>query len=301
VLIVTVFHDNHGFMIQLHRLEGFYRVAVAAGYARAARSFPYPITQPAVHQQVRKLEEDLGVRLFERTGKDRVVPTAAGRTLLQFCAPFFEELPAVVRAVSSGKHGGVLRVDAAAMELEHVLPPWIARLRRARPDIRVDIEEVAAGDPARLLRGEADLVVDYQPALPPGVEGRQVATYYAFVAAPLGLGGRAAPSLARLRSAPFVGFHPSLPQHALQMQALEHAGSVPEHTLSASSTNALLALVRAGLGYTIVPWPSLRGPRVRGVAIARLKGAHLRFAIVASWRRRAAPDPLVQAALDALP
>src|SRR5688572_7706284 len=157
-------------MIQLHRLEGFYRVAIAAGYARAARSFPYPITQPAVHQQVRKLEEDLGVKLFERVGKDRVIPTAAGRTLLAFCAPFFEELPAVARAVSEGKGGGVLRIDAAAMELEHVMPSWIARLRRARPDIRVDIEEVPVGDAQRLLRGEADLVVDYLPALPPGVE-----------------------------------------------------------------------------------------------------------------------------------
>ena len=43
-------------MIQLQRLEGFYRVARAEGYARAARSFPYPITQPGVHQQVKRLE-----------------------------------------------------------------------------------------------------------------------------------------------------------------------------------------------------------------------------------------------------
>ena len=59
-------------MIQLHRLEGFYWVARTGGYARAARAFPYPLTQPAVHQQVRKLEEDLGARLFER-GRGRSV------------------------------------------------------------------------------------------------------------------------------------------------------------------------------------------------------------------------------------
>jgi DNA-binding transcriptional LysR family regulator len=287
-------------MIQLHRLEGFYRVAVAGGYARAARSFPYPITQPAVHQQVRKLEQELGARLFERTGKDRVEPTSAGRALLAFCTPFFEGLPAVVRAVSQGSHGGVLRIDAAAMELEHVLPGWVARLRRARPDIRVDIEEVSVGDPRRLLRAEADLVVDYQPELPPGVEARTVANYHSFVAAPAELIGSGAPTLARLRRAAFIGFHPSLPQHALQMQALEHAGSAPEHVLSASSVNAILALVRAGLGYSLVPWPSASGPRVRGVSVARLPGARLRFAIRASWRRRTPPDPLVQAALAAL-
>jgi DNA-binding transcriptional LysR family regulator len=73
-------------MIQLHRLEGFYRVALHNGYAAAARGFPYPITQPAVYQQVRKLEEELGTRLFERAGRDRVEPTAAGRRLSS-CQP----------------------------------------------------------------------------------------------------------------------------------------------------------------------------------------------------------------------
>ena len=65
-------------MIQLHRLEGFYWVARTGGYARAARAFPYPITQPAVHQQVKKLEAELGVTLFERVAKDKMKPTPAG-------------------------------------------------------------------------------------------------------------------------------------------------------------------------------------------------------------------------------
>ena len=75
-------------MIQLHRLEGFYRVAVAGGYTRAAKDFPYPISQPGVYQQVRKIEEDLGVRLFERVGRDRVALTSHGQVLHDFCAPF---------------------------------------------------------------------------------------------------------------------------------------------------------------------------------------------------------------------
>ena len=77
-------------MIQLHRLEGFYRVAVAGGYTRAARDFPYPISQPGVHQQVSKLEAELGKKLFERLGRDQVELTAAGRRLFEFAKPFFE-------------------------------------------------------------------------------------------------------------------------------------------------------------------------------------------------------------------
>src|SRR5688572_25522523 len=108
--------------IQLHRLEGFYRVAKAGGYARAARAFPYPITQPGVVQQVKRLEDELGVALLERTGRDRVRMTAAGETLYRFCAPFFEELPGVLRSVEAGRFGGTLRIDASALVMRQVLP-----------------------------------------------------------------------------------------------------------------------------------------------------------------------------------
>src|SRR5437016_3775864 len=97
-------------MIQLHRLEGFYWVAKTQGYAKAARAFPYPITQPGVHQQVKKLESDVGVELFERVGKDKVVLTPAGQRLFEFVAPFLEKLPAVAEALRSGELAGRLRV-----------------------------------------------------------------------------------------------------------------------------------------------------------------------------------------------
>jgi len=296
-------------MIELHRLEGFYRVAITGGYARAARAFPYPITQPAVHQQVSKLEGELGVRLFERVGKDRVMPTSHGRALLAFCGPFFEQLPSVVRTLQDGAHGGVLRIDAAAMEIEHVLPGWIGRLRKQRPDIRIDIEEVSLGDASRLMRGESDLVVDYQPALPEGVESRAIAMYYTFITAPRAwLSDRkrklsiqkGAVLLSQLKGASFVSFHPSMPHHALQMAALRQAGNVPEHTLSASSVNAILALVRAGLGYSLVPWPDKIGPHAAGLQAVRLAGPGTEFPVCASWRARTPQDPLVAAALNAL-
>ena len=95
-------------MIQIHRLEGFYWVAREGGYAKAARAFPYPITQPAVHQQVKKLESELNVQLFERVGKETMQLTAGGQRLYDFVKPFFERLPAVVRSVQGGDFAGVL-------------------------------------------------------------------------------------------------------------------------------------------------------------------------------------------------
>src|SRR3954470_7096091 len=101
--------------LPLQRLEGFYWVARHGGYARAARKFPYPISQPGVHQQVRKLEGELGGSLFERAGKDQVVLTAAGRVLFEVVAPFLEKLPGVVQSIRTREYGGVLRIHAPGL------------------------------------------------------------------------------------------------------------------------------------------------------------------------------------------
>src|SRR6185295_7090479 len=107
-------------MIGLSRLEGFYWVARTGGYAKAARAFPWPITQPGVHQQVRRLESELEVRLFERTGKDSVAPPPAGQALFAAVAPFYEQLPALEASLRSGRVGGTLRIHAAGFVLRHL-------------------------------------------------------------------------------------------------------------------------------------------------------------------------------------
>jgi len=171
-------------VIGLHRLEGFYWVARTGGYARAARAFPYPITQPAVHQQVKKLESELGLALFERVGKEQMQLTAAGERLFRFVAPFFEGLPSVVRAVQSGDSSGTLIVHAAPMFVRHLLPRWIQRVRRSHPEGRVELLEMPHADVARLRDGSADLLVDFLPEWPDDVATQAVGTLRGFIVLP---------------------------------------------------------------------------------------------------------------------
>jgi DNA-binding transcriptional LysR family regulator len=290
-------------MTQLHQLEGFYWTAQAGGVARAVQAFPYAISATAISQQVRKLELELGVRLFERVGEDEVSLTAAGRALFDFCRPFFIELPALTRALASGEHGGILRVHAAALEVQHFLPRWLVRLRERRPDIRVQVEEVSLGDPQRVLTGETDLLIDYQPDLPTGLRARRVGSYYAFLVAPCGQIAANATTRAvakAVRDLPFVGFHSTLPQHGVQREGLRQLGlGDSAQVLGASSTEALLAFVREGLGFSLVPWPDERGPLDQRVDAWRMRGPGTEFPVVATYRAKPA-DPLVTAALDAL-
>src|SRR5688572_12385181 len=102
-------------MINLHRLEGFYWVARTGGYARAARAFPYPITPPAIHQQVTKVQAEVGAPLLQRVAKDQMRLTPAGRHLYEFISPYFEGLPALVRALRASDYGGEIHVQASSL------------------------------------------------------------------------------------------------------------------------------------------------------------------------------------------
>jgi len=290
-------------MIQLNRLEGFYWVARTGGYAKAARAFPYPITQPAVFQQVKKLETELGAKLFERTGKDTILLTPAGRRLQAFVAPFFAELKTLTRSLRAGEYGGELRVHASALFLRHLMPPWIRRLARRSPKVQVDLQELPEDRPNPLRTGDADLVVTYLRDAGPGIETRHVATLHAFLVLPARhpLADRKQPRLRQLAGDPLVGFTPGTLPHELQLEELARHGLAPQRTITASSVDTILGFVESGVGYSLVPSLSPDGPRQRGVVARRLPGKRHRYPVYAAWRDTSHENPLLAAALEVAP
>jgi DNA-binding transcriptional LysR family regulator len=290
-------------MMTLQRLEGFYWVARTGGFARAARAFPYPITQPGVHQQVRRLEDELEVTLLERTGKDQMSLTPAGQALFDVVAPFYEQLPALAARLKGGKVGGTLKIQAAGHLLRHLMPQWLQRLQARHPEITVSLTEVAVADPSALLRGEADLLVDWLPSLPEGVEGREVAAMQAFVVAPTQGPYAHGPrlKLAELAKVPFIAYHADKAQRALQLAGLEQHGLHPPQAFTADSSDTILGFVAAGLGFSLVPSLLEAGPRVAGVAAWPVPAPKSRFPIQVAWRKRAIAHPLIEAALAAVP
>jgi DNA-binding transcriptional LysR family regulator len=289
-------------MIQLQHLEGFYRVAKAGGYARAARDFPYPITAAGVHAQVRKLEQGLGKQLFVQVAKDRMTPTRAGQQLLEFCTPFFERLPGLTAALALGQHRGRVRIEAGALEVQTVLPSWLRRVRARHPEIEIDLREIDTPDYARLLRGDVDLIVDYQPHVPADIATRTVATHRAFLVYPADHPrARSGPDVKAFRFESFVALHPGQPHHAQQFAALRALDAHPPRVSYVPSVTSILALVGAGLGYSLIPWPDARGPRLRGLAARPLRGKGTRFPVTASWLAREEPDTLIEQVLRAVP
>jgi DNA-binding transcriptional LysR family regulator len=290
------------FMMNLQRLEGFYWVARAGGYARAARAFPYPITAPGVFQQVKKLEAELGVRLFERTGRERLIRTPAGAQLYEFLAPFMEKLPAVLDAVCGRELAGRIRIRVAPQVLRALLPRWLARLERRHPSLQVDLDDIAETDASVLLRGEADVYVDTFEVVPPGVEALQVATLRAFLVLPARhrLARGRAPRLRDLAGVPFVAYSGDRRHRDLQLRALALQGLDPPRIIGAGSADTILSLVAAGLGFSLVPaLPG--GPGHPGVKAWPFLEPRTDFPVLAVWRKTSSDHPLVQAFIAAAP
>jgi DNA-binding transcriptional LysR family regulator len=288
--------------IQLHRLEGFYWVARTGGFTAAARAFPYPITQPGVFQQVRRLEDEMGVVLCERSTRDRVRLTPAGERLFSFCAPFFERLPSVVRTLGDDAGGATLRIDASGLALRQLLPSWVRSLKRARSDFVVEMEETQVPDLDRLRSGAADVIVDHCARVPIGFESKVVAIAKSYVVVPRAYAiGRRGFSPSELREVPLVSYHPSLPQHAAQMAGVRRYVGEPARTVSASSADSILAFVEAGLGYSIVPWLDPKGPRGSGIQAFPQRGRGTEHPVSAVWRKADPPNRAVALLLDVVP
>lgn len=289
--------------MNLQRLEGFYWVAKTQGYARAARAFPYPITQPGVHQQVRRFEEELGVKLFERVGKDKVVLTPRGQILFDAIAPFYEQLATLEAQVKGGVVGGTLKLHAAGHMLRHLVPEWLRRLQAKRPDITVALEEMKSADLGLLRSGETDLLVDWFPEIPPDVSAQELARAEGWIVAPahgpFAQKGRL--SLKALEKVPFIAYHSDRTLKGLQLEALAQHEVKPREAFSADSSDTILGFVAAGLGFSLVPWLNDAGPRVAGVVAQKLERPVASFPIYAAWRKASGAHPLIQAALDVAP
>jgi DNA-binding transcriptional LysR family regulator len=147
-------HEN------FNHLAAFATVAKERSFTKAAGKLG--VSQSALSQTIRALEERIGLRLLTRTTRS-VAPTEAGERLLLTIAPRFEEIEAQLAALSElrEKPAGTVRVTAGEHPAMSVLQPALKRFLPDHPDINVEIivdnglaDIVAAGYDAGIRMGE---------------------------------------------------------------------------------------------------------------------------------------------------
>ncbi len=123
-----------------YRLQVFRAVATHGSYSRAAHEVLH-ISQPAVSKHVRLLEDELGVELFQRLGK-QVELTEAGRIVLDYAEQVWALTEDTRRALLDlqGLQRGTLRLGASSTPGIYLLPPVLAAFTRRYPGITLTLE-----------------------------------------------------------------------------------------------------------------------------------------------------------------
>lgn len=276
-------------MFDFRQLRYFVAVAEELSFTRAALRLH--LSQPPLSQQIQALEQDLGVRLLERT-KRHVALTEPGRVFLEQARQILakaEEARSQVVAAAAGYIGQLRLAYTVSVSFHPALPQALLRFGQIAPNVRLQLSEMytepqfaallagqidvglVRGEPAHMrdARGLRLNVIDREPlllALPVGhpLAGRSSLRLLevaddAFVSQPRELGATLYDRLVKLAAK--AGFQPSITQHAQQI-------------------NGLLALVAAGLGLALVP-ASMRSVRLAGVSYVPLEDsdAHLLLAV----------------------
>ncbi len=149
--------------MELTALRQFIAIADAGHMTRAARTLG--VTQPALSAMVRKLEEQTGTELLNRTGRG-VELTEAGRVFAQHARDAVRAADAGVRAVRqlAGLESGSIRVGGGATAITYLLPPIVSQFRKAHPGLKFYVREGGSSAIAQsVLSGELDLVIVTMP------------------------------------------------------------------------------------------------------------------------------------------
>ncbi|WP_343224669.1 LysR substrate-binding domain-containing protein [Oleiagrimonas sp.] len=263
--------------MNLRQLRYFVAVAEALSFTSAARTLH--ISQPPLSQQIRALEEDLGVRLLERT-KRRVALTEPGRLFLEEARKLLAQAESARVAVTNAAAGytGRLRLAYPVSAAFHpALPRTLLEFARIAPAVQVELTEMytsALYD--ALLADQVD--VGYVRALPPEsmrqrLQIRELDREPLFLALPAAhpLASRGRIDLRDLADTPFVsqpGRYGTTIYNAL-VTLTAKAGFHPNIVQEAQQVTGLLALVSAGIGVALVP-ASLQAIHLHGVRLRQI-------------------------------
>ena len=250
--------------MELRQLEYFAAVARHKHFTRAAEALY--VTQPALSQQIRRLEAELGLTLLRRTSRG-VELTDAGADLLVHAEAVLAE---VARAKAdmdrhTGVRRGVVRVAATAADAPR-LPEALADFHGDHPNIQIGLRQGSAAEVVALVQaGAVDVAVLALTEEPAGVTTHALADEPLRVAVALDddLNGTTL-TLDGLRGRPFILAEPGTALRDTVMTAAQEAGFSPLPLFEVGDPLTVRYLVRAGLGISLVPasWLERPGPIV---------------------------------------
>jgi DNA-binding transcriptional LysR family regulator len=263
--------------MELRHLRYFLAVAEELNFTQAAERVH--IGQPPLSMQIRDLEDELGVKLFERT-KRRVRLTEEGDRFLIRARAILADVDAAaeeMRCLARGDTGRLRLGFAPSLPYTSMLPDLLYAYRQRFPDVELQLSEMFTNDQLEaLVKGNLDagLVRYVDGAVPDGIKVREIGRDSLCIAVNVAhpLAQRDSIRFSQLVGERFITYPPGvgtgLP--VLLRQACRAAGFEPRIVQVAQEATTQIGLVAAGLGIALLPSPleCIRIPRIRYLPIA---------------------------------
>lgn len=273
--------------VEIRHLRYFMRVAQELHFGRAAEILG--VSQAPLSQQIRQLEERIGVRLFDRTTRT-VTLTPAGRALFEKSGEAllsFQDAIDEARTVG-GLKAGRLRIGAMSSAIYSVLPSALHALSDQAPAVQFDMSFHTTEEQLPLL---AERKIDVAFIRPPrSMSGLQTLEVHregfaAVLPSSSPLAARKALRVEDLRDENFIGFSDirGISYQEIVFQHCRAAGFSPNIVQRVSHTKAVVVLVAAGLGVGVVPrW--VEHEPMEGLVVRPLDELPEAISLVAAWR-----------------
>lgn len=263
------------------RLKVFRLVCDHLSFRRAAEELH--LSQPAVSQQINALEDELSIRLLDRTG-GRVVLTPAGRILKKRAQEVAEIIALTQEELASltGEHSGLLRAGSSTSIAQYVLPRMLGCFKREHPRVKLQIrsgntEEVVEW----LIEGDVTIGLIEGPALHKGVHTEPFMEDELVLLYPANhpWKDREVLTIQDLKGAHFLMREQGSGTRRVLETALRKAGlktNELEVVMELDSTEAIISSVESGLGIGFVTRAAILPRLPLGkIATAQIKGLRI--------------------------
>jgi LysR family transcriptional regulator, hydrogen peroxide-inducible genes activator len=277
--------------MEMHQLRYFVAVARTGNFSRAAEQCH--VSQPSLSQQIQKLEDELGDRLFDRL-KREVRLTPPGEAFLRRAVRILEEVDAARREATDSREllRGTVTVGVLPTIAPYLLPVVLSGFAQKFPGVETIVQEDTTARLLKLLLAyEMDLVLASQPIHDDRLEVRELFAEELLLALPPGhpLLRKQTVSLADLESERLIVMKEG---HCLGDQVLrfcDRSDLHPQISFRSAQLETIQALVRAGLGISLIPAMALRSAPGDSLEYRPVKSPRPERKIVAVWPKQRPP------------
>lgn len=241
--------------MEFQQLRYVCAIAESGSFSRAAEHCH--VAQPSLSQQVSKLEDELGTRLFDRLGR-RVRLTDAGKLFLPRARGILQEMEAARSEVDYGRKDtkGSIAVGVIPTIAPYFMPERVAEFTKKFPDASLKIVEETTPVLVESVRNlSLDLAIMSLPLRHREFEIIPLhrERLYAVLPPDHAMAKRKELSLGDLRTEPFVLLRDSHCFHDIAVSACQRARVNPRVAFESGQFSSLLGMVSAGIGVSIVP------------------------------------------------